>query len=103
MLRFMLQQHCSIELPTARRRTFVKYLKYLADYDMDQGRPRWSPRWPQHKMLRTSLQQYPQHQRLCPAPRRMSRQSEITLPFQRALEQIGDASAGTDHLRAIIG
>src|SRR4029453_3555364 len=33
----------------------------------------------------------------------MSRQAEITLPFQGAREQIGDASAGTDHLRAIIG
>src|SRR5258708_29146916 len=43
--------------------------------------------------------------RLCPSPASglMSRQAEVTLPFQGAREQIGDASAGTDHLRAIVG
>src|SRR6478736_7167344 len=38
-----------------------------------------------------------------PRSARTSRQAEITLPFQGARKQIGDASAGADHLRALIG
>src|SRR5258708_23531109 len=89
-------------MPPARTRLLANYLNYLIDWHEDRGRPTSPLTMPQHKCCKNCCSNNRTVGTFA-LVRSNESTTEITAPFQWALEQIGDASAATDHFRAIVG